>query len=152
MMIQQPHQFSDVDGQSDGVFDLPTYEAGNPGQDGVTSPGSFALKADVGGALMFASPDTPGMPAASEKTAWDFLPQGWSVEIVAPEACAHERAVWHELRRVGEGGDLPDRDVRAARPACVFQPSVSDDLSDLDGDRGRELDSHKSVVGSTRGV
>jgi len=29
---------------------------------------------------MFASPDTPGMPRASDKTAWDFLPEGWSVE------------------------------------------------------------------------
>jgi phosphomethylpyrimidine synthase len=45
-----------------------------------TTPGSFALAPDVGGALMFASPDTPGMPAPSEKTAWDFLPEGWEVE------------------------------------------------------------------------
>ena len=30
---------------------------------------------------MFASPDTPGMPQASDKTAWDFLPDGWSNEI-----------------------------------------------------------------------
>ncbi|MFY7894812.1 MAG: phosphomethylpyrimidine synthase ThiC, partial [Phycisphaerales bacterium] len=28
---------------------------------------------------MFASPDTSGMPKASSKTAWDFLPAGWSV-------------------------------------------------------------------------
>jgi phosphomethylpyrimidine synthase len=28
---------------------------------------------------MFSSPDAPGMPAASGKTAWDFLPEGWSV-------------------------------------------------------------------------
>lgn len=28
---------------------------------------------------MFASPDTPGMPAPSTKTAWGFLPEGWSV-------------------------------------------------------------------------
>ncbi|MGE3107699.1 MAG: phosphomethylpyrimidine synthase [Phycisphaerales bacterium] len=32
---------------------------------------------------MFASPDTPGMPAPSEKTAWDFLPDGWQVEHLA---------------------------------------------------------------------
>src|SRR5205085_1822163 len=43
----------------------------------VTTPGSFALKADVGGPLMFASPDTPGMPQPSDKTAWDFLPPDW---------------------------------------------------------------------------
>jgi len=59
---------------------LPIHGAANPGiTPGVTTPGSFALKNDVGGPLMFASPDTPGMPAPSTKTAWDFLPDGWSV-------------------------------------------------------------------------
>ncbi len=42
-----------------------------------TSPGSFANAPDVGGPLAFSSPDTPGMPAPSGKTAWDFLPEGW---------------------------------------------------------------------------
>ena len=64
---------------------LPTYGAANPGNTtGVTTPGSFALKSDVGGPLMFASPDTPGMPAPSPKTAWDFLPEGWSVVDLGP--------------------------------------------------------------------
>ena len=57
----------------------PLHNARNPGNTpGVTTPGSFALAPDVGGPLMFASPDTPGMPAPSDKTAWDFLPEGWS--------------------------------------------------------------------------
>ena len=43
-----------------------------------TSPGSFALSPEVGGALTFSSPDTPGMPGVSERTAWDFLPEGWT--------------------------------------------------------------------------
>ncbi len=47
-----------------------------------TTPGSFAqlpkILPGVAGALTFASPDTPGMPATSDKTAWDFLPDGWS--------------------------------------------------------------------------
>ncbi|MCC5822222.1 MAG: phosphomethylpyrimidine synthase [Planctomycetes bacterium] len=30
---------------------------------------------------MFSSPDTPGMPAPSDKTAWDFLPDDWTVEV-----------------------------------------------------------------------
>jgi len=42
-----------------------------------TNPGSFANAPDVGGPLTFSSPDTPGMPAPSTKTAWDFLPVGW---------------------------------------------------------------------------
>lgn len=59
---------------------VPLAGAANPGNTAsVTTPGSFALKADIGGPLMFASPDTPGMPKASSKTAWDFLPAGWSV-------------------------------------------------------------------------
>ena len=62
-------------------FRIPLRGGMNPGrQAGVTTPGSFALAPDVGGPLMFASPDTPGMPAPSTKTAWDFLPEGWSVE------------------------------------------------------------------------
>ena len=43
-----------------------------------TTPGSFANAPDVGGPLAFSSPDTPGMPAPSQKTAWDFLPEGWT--------------------------------------------------------------------------
>src|SRR5687768_16667718 len=47
-----------------------------------TTPGSFAvppaIEPGVAGAKTFASPDTPGMPAPSDKTAWDFLPEGWS--------------------------------------------------------------------------
>ena len=42
-----------------------------------TTPGSFARLPDVGGPLAFSSPDTPGMPRPSGKTAWDFLPEGW---------------------------------------------------------------------------
>ena len=44
-----------------------------------TSPGSFANPADIGGPLSFSSPDTPGMPQPSEKTAWDFMPEDWQL-------------------------------------------------------------------------
>jgi phosphomethylpyrimidine synthase len=56
---------------------LPLRGAQNPSstREG-TNPGSFANRADVGGPLSFSSPDTPGMPAPSELSAWDFLPQG----------------------------------------------------------------------------
>ncbi|MBL9032542.1 MAG: phosphomethylpyrimidine synthase [Phycisphaerae bacterium] len=74
-------------------FRVPTHGAHNPGTAAsVTTPGSFALAPDVGGPRMFASPDTPGMPPPSEKTAWDFLPAGWST-VVARHLCdATERA------------------------------------------------------------
>ena len=47
-------------------------EAGGPHRG--TNPGSFANPADIGGPLSFSSPDTPGMPQPSDKTAWDFMP------------------------------------------------------------------------------
>ena len=61
-----------------------------------TTPGSFANKNRVGTPWTFSSPDTPGMPQPSSKTAWDFLPDGWSVhqmpadtplDLYAPLAC-----------------------------------------------------------------
>ncbi len=79
-----------------------------------TTPGSFAHAPDVGGPLTFSSPDTPGMPAPSERTAWDFLPEGWArgadSHAVAPEGfepvtqLEHARlgTVTPEMRRVAE--------------------------------------------------
>jgi phosphomethylpyrimidine synthase len=53
----------------------PIHGAANPStQRQGTSLGSFALEANIGGATTFSSPDTPGMPAPSTKTAWDFNP------------------------------------------------------------------------------
>jgi len=85
----RPHEFDPADVDFSDVDDdafheaLPMHGAANPAtKDEGTNPGSFALRADLGGALMFASPDTPGMPAPSTKTAWDFLPEGWEVEIL----------------------------------------------------------------------
>ena len=57
---------------------LPLRGAQNPStlRDG-TNPGSFANAPNLGGPLAFSSPDTPGMPRPSDKTAWDFLPAGF---------------------------------------------------------------------------
>ncbi len=68
-------------------FNLPLRGGVNPSSRAEgTTPGSFALAPDVGGPLAFASPDTPGMPAPSARTAWDFLPEGWSVAELGPAA------------------------------------------------------------------
>ncbi len=78
-----------------------------------TGPGSFALAADVGGPMTFSSPDTPGMPAPSEKTAWDFMPSDWTQvdgRWVPPEGFVpvtqleHARlgTVTTEMKRVAE--------------------------------------------------
>ena len=73
---------------TDRSFTLPKHGAHNPStQKEGTTPGSFAMQANIGGPRMFASPDTPGMPQPSTKTAWDFLPDGWKREgafAVAP--------------------------------------------------------------------
>ena len=59
-------------------FKLPVRGAYNPSSESAgTSPGSFAHAADIGGPLAFSSPDTPGMPRPSAKTAWDFMPEDW---------------------------------------------------------------------------
>ncbi|MDX2016742.1 MAG: phosphomethylpyrimidine synthase [Planctomycetota bacterium] len=69
-----------VSGSTTSKFAPPLRGGLNPGATPhVTTPGSFANAPDVGGPLMFSSPDAPGMPAPSAKTAWDFLPSGWSV-------------------------------------------------------------------------
>ena len=60
---------------------VPHRGALNPGREPTaTTPGSFANAPDIGGPLAFSSPDTPGMPPPSPYTAWDFLPDGWTIE------------------------------------------------------------------------
>jgi phosphomethylpyrimidine synthase len=78
-----------------------------------TTPGSFALPAEVGGPRSFASPDTPGMPQPSGRTAWDFMPRDWTLVegrwtppagFVPVTQLEHARlgAVTPEMRRVAE--------------------------------------------------
>jgi len=79
-----------------------------------TNPRSFANAAQVGGALAFSSPDTPGMPPPSERTAWDFMPPDWVREADgrwrAPEGFTPTTQLEHarlghvtpEMRRVAE--------------------------------------------------
>ena len=49
-----------------------------------TAPASFAGPPRIApgkpGRWTFASPDTPGMPEPSDKTAWDFMPDGWTLQ------------------------------------------------------------------------
>jgi phosphomethylpyrimidine synthase len=91
-----------------------------------TNPGSFAQRPDLGGPKSFSSPDAPGMPAPSEKTAWDFLPPGWRRDAATGFASApagfepvtqleHARLgrVTPEMRRVAEReGHLTPEQVR----------------------------------------
>ena len=82
---------------------LPRHGAANPSSRGAgTNPGSFALEPNVGGPLTFASPDTPGMPAPSEKTAWDFQPETPVSQPVTQLEHARAGQVTPEMRRVAE--------------------------------------------------
>ena len=95
-------------------YRIPLRGAHNPSStDAGTTPGSFANAADIGGSLAFSSPDTPGMPTPSDKTAWDFMPDDWHCENgrwVPPEGfepCTqleHARlgVITPEMRRVAE--------------------------------------------------
>ena len=63
------------------TFKLPLRGAHNPSTARAgTTPGSFANAPDIGGPRAFSSPDTPGMPLPSEKTAWDFMPEDWAFD------------------------------------------------------------------------
>lgn len=71
----------------------------NPGAGPATTPGSMAHAPRIApgprGALTFSSPDAPGMPAPSDKTAWDFLPEGWSTQESFPTSRDRQGAVPH---------------------------------------------------------
>lgn len=96
------------------VGELPRHGALNPSSRALgTNPGSFARAADIGGPRAFASPDTPGMPEPSARTAWDFLPLGWQRQgdfAVAPAGFVPVTQLEHarlgivtpEMRRVAE--------------------------------------------------
>jgi len=106
------------------IFDLPEHGASNPSsnQDG-TTPGSFAMAADVGGPRSFSSPDTPGMPPASDRTAWDFLPEGWRIET-APDhgtGCGgHNQMRWGRfIRAVAPAGFAPVTQLEHARLGTI---------------------------------
>ncbi len=90
-----------------------------------TTPGSFARRPAVGTPYAFSSPDTPGMPKPSRKSAWDFMPKGWRKvrgKWTAPKGFVPVTQLEHarlgiitpEMRRVAEReGHLTPRQVCA---------------------------------------
>jgi len=67
-----------------------------------TTPGSFANSPRIGAPCTFSSPDTPGMPAPSDKTAWDFLPMANRKSQIANTQLelAREGVITPEMRHV----------------------------------------------------
>ena len=84
---------------------LPIHGAANPStHEQGTAPQSFALDANIGGPLTFSSPDTPGMPASSTKTAHDFTPDQGSTSVTPVTQLEHARAgtITAEMERVAQ--------------------------------------------------
>ena len=75
-----------------GNYVLPALGNNPSTQSQGTSPGSFArpprLAPGVEGAYTYSSPDIPGMPAPSDKTAWDFMPPDWRLR---PGGAGHDK-------------------------------------------------------------
>lgn len=104
-------------------FEWPLHGAANPSTKAQgTTPGSFANRAEIGSPLTFSSPDTPGMPPPSEKTAWDFLPAGFSIQGVdsQEEGCSgHGRSEGAFIRCVAPDDFLPITQLEQARLGIV---------------------------------
>src|ERR1700759_2643374 len=65
-----------------------------------TTPGSFANAGRGGTAWTFSSPDTPGMPGVSEKTAWDFMPARERTDCVTQLEHARQGTITPEMGKV----------------------------------------------------
>ena len=78
-------------------FSLPPLGGNASSTSAGTSPASFAapsrIAAGAAGRFTFTSPDTPGMPDPSTKTAWDFMPADW-VRRPGFEANYESAAAW----------------------------------------------------------
>ena len=108
---------------------LPLRGAENPStlRDG-TNPGSFANAPNVGGPLTFSSPDTPGMPRPSDKTAWDFLPPGFRRDenrLLAPNGFSPIT----QLEHARVGNVTPEMLKVAAREPHLTALQVRDEVA-----------------------
>src|SRR5262245_61626664 len=63
--------------RSESSYALPSSGSNPSSRRQGTTPGSFANPPEVGLPRAFSSPDTPGMPPPSPRTAWDFMPRDW---------------------------------------------------------------------------
>ena len=107
-------------------WNYPSHGAQDPASEPAgTTPGSFALRADIGGPLMFSSPDTPGMPAPSSKTAWDFLPEGWTMVAADThsDGCAghNQSAIGSYIKCIIPDGYTPITQLEHARMGTITQ-------------------------------
>ncbi|HMB96071.1 MAG TPA: phosphomethylpyrimidine synthase ThiC, partial [Tepidisphaeraceae bacterium] len=86
---------------SDRTYQLPPLGDNPSTESQGTTPGSFAKKNRIGTPYTFSSPDTPGMPDVSDKTAWDFL-TGLPLQrqAITQLEYAREGTITDEMKRV----------------------------------------------------
>ncbi len=110
-------------------FDYPALgENPSTAKDG-TTPGSFALKAHIGSALPFSSPDTPGMPAPSDKTAWDFMPDDWTKNDDGSWSAPAGFVPVTQLEHARLGTITPEMERVAAREPHLTAVQVRDEVA-----------------------
>ncbi len=105
----------------------------NPATDcGGTTPGSFAnpprIAPGSAGAKTFSSPDTPGMPAPSIKTAWDFMPADWQCVDGKWQAPASYKPVT-QLEHARLGTITPQMQRVAQREPHLTPEQVRDEVA-----------------------
>lgn len=126
----------------DGIAPQEVLGGHNPSStDAGTTPGSFAKAPCIlpgrEGAYTFASPDTPGMPHPSAKTAWDFMPEDWSLKPGFEESY-EQAAAWEppldfqpvtqlEFSRLGTV--TPEMERVAAREPHLTPEQVRDEVA-----------------------
>ncbi len=102
---------------------LPSPTGANPSSRRLGSTrGCLARSPEIGGPVPFSSPDTPGMPAPSEKTAWDFMPneqESGQAAIVATTQLDHARL----------GKITPEMEVVARNEGHLSPEQVRDEIA-----------------------
>jgi phosphomethylpyrimidine synthase len=122
-------------------FSLPPLGGNASSTSAGTSPASFAgpgrIAAGVAGRLTFSSPDTPGMPQPSTKTAWDFMPSDW-VRRPGFESNYESREAWvppagfspvTQLEHARLGAITPEMRRVAAREPHLTAEQVRDEVA-----------------------
>lgn len=100
-----------------------------------TTPGSFSNPGRVGTPWTYSSPDTPGMPAPSDKTAWDFMPADW---VCLDEADKARPGAWQapagfeaitQLEHARLGTITPEMQRVAERETHLTPEQVRDEVA-----------------------
>ncbi len=94
-----------------------------------TTPGSFALAPQVGGALSFSSPDTPNMPLPSGETAWDFMPPDWTRDASGAWCAPAGFVPVTQLEHARLGVVTPEMERVAVREPHLTPEQVRDEVA-----------------------